>query len=154
MTASSWPHSSYRPRAARIAEPNSADRVLTFRNVHNGLASGMDDTKVVFQKMHDVAQPGGNEGPGRAPRAPPGQFTGRLWSKRGYVVKQLGGGGSGRGGWFETGPRRAAPSTPEPARSGGPSHGVWSLPPACVAARKTELAIWDGESDRMNVVVR
>ena len=42
-----------------IAEPGTADRVVTFRNVHNWLAVGMDETRTVFAKMFDVLKPGG-----------------------------------------------------------------------------------------------
>jgi len=42
-----------------LAEPESADRVLTFRNVHNWLAAGDDKAALVFDKFYAALKPGG-----------------------------------------------------------------------------------------------
>lgn len=42
-----------------LAEPASADRVLSFRNVHNWLSEGREEAAVVFAKMYEALKPGG-----------------------------------------------------------------------------------------------
>ncbi|MHC9510243.1 class I SAM-dependent methyltransferase [Kangiella sp. M94] len=42
-----------------IAPANSADVVVTFRNVHNWMRGGRDDALNAFKLMHDAVKPGG-----------------------------------------------------------------------------------------------
>lgn len=132
----------------QIAEPNSADRVLTFRNVHNWLASGMDDTKAVFQKMHDVLKPGGMMGLVEH-RARPGSSLEDM-VKTGYVDEQLVVDLAEEAG-FELVSR--SPINQNAQDLADHPHGVWSLPPTLRGGTEDRARYMGiGESDRMTLL--
>ncbi|HDZ58050.1 MAG TPA: methyltransferase [Pseudomonas xinjiangensis] len=131
-----------------IAEPGTADRVLTFRNVHNWLAAGREETEVVFSKLYEVLKPGGMLGLVEH-RARPGLSLENM-VKTGYVsedlVVEL-----AQGAGFELLSR--SPINQNPQDSTDHPEGVWSLPPTLRNAgenRAHNLAI--GESDRMTLL--
>ena len=131
-----------------IAEPGTADRVLTFRNVHNWLAAGREETEVVFSKLYEVLKPGGMLGLVEH-RARPGLSLEDM-VKTGYVsedlVVEL-----AQGAGFELLSR--SPINQNPQDSTDHPEGVWSLPPTLRNAgenRAHNLAI--GESDRMTLL--
>tara|TARA_R110002051_G_scaffold92851_1_gene162656 strand:- start:4905 stop:5762 length:858 start_codon:yes stop_codon:yes gene_type:complete len=131
-----------------ITEPNSADRVVTFRNVHNWLAAGMDETKVVFQKMHAVLKPGGMLGLVEH-RARPGSSLEDM-VKTGYVDEQLVVDLAEEAG-FELVSR--SPINHNAQDLADHPHGVWSLPPTLrggTEGRARYMGI--GESDRMTLL--
>jgi predicted methyltransferase len=136
------------PGQISIAPPATADRVLTFRNVHNWLKAGTAAT--VFAAMYDALKPGGLLGVVEH-RAVAGTAEADMISS-GYVtearVEQL-----AREAGFEL-----VASSEINANPGDDSHhpnGVWSLPPSLRGGdsdRSVYLAI--GESDRMTLTFR
>lgn len=131
-----------------IAEPNSADRVVTFRNVHNWLAAGMDETKLVFQKMHAVLKPGGMLGLVEH-RARPGTSLEDM-IKSGYVDEQMVVDLAEEAG-FELVSR--SPINHNPQDLADHPHGVWSLPPTLRGGTEDRARFMGiGESDRMTLL--
>jgi predicted methyltransferase len=131
-----------------IAEPGSADRVLTFRNVHNWLSAGMDETRIVFAKFHDALKPGGMLGVVEHRARPNASLEDMV--RTGYVsedlVIQLA---------EEAGLKllSRSPVNQNPRDSADHPEGVWSLPPTLrnVGQNRAQfLAI--GESDRMTLL--
>lgn len=134
--------------AHSIAEPASADRVLTFRNVHNWLAAGMDETRAVFDKFHAVLKPGGMLGIVEH-RARPGTSLEDMISS-GYVTEELVIELAEQAG-FSLVSRSAVNQNPQDSTD-HPA-GVWTLPPTLRLGdenRSHYLAI--GESDRMTLL--
>ncbi|MFN3581458.1 MAG: class I SAM-dependent methyltransferase [Pseudomonas sp.] len=134
--------------ARPIAEPGSADRVLTFRNVHNWLAAGMDETKVVFAKMYDALKPGGMLGLVEH-RARAGTELQQMIDS-GYVTEQLVLELAEEAGFklLSRSPvnQNAQDTTDHP-------EGVWTLPPTLRLGNENRahyMAI--GESDRMTLL--
>lgn len=131
------------PDAWTIAPPNSADRVLTFRNVHNWLEGGY--APQVFSAMFAALKPGGVLGVVEH-RAAPGTDLAKM-KESGYVtedeVKRL---AAEAGFVFES----ASEINANPKDTKDYPKGVWTLPPRLVEGEKDKdkyLAI--GESDRM-----
>lgn len=136
------------PAHTDIAPAGSADRVLTFRNVHNWLKAGT--AEVVFQAMYDALKPGGLLGVVEH-RAPEG-ITDEQSAKSGYmsearVIKLAEAAGFEYVGSSEV--------NANPADDANHPYGVWSLPPSLRGGdvdKDKYLGI--GESDRMTLKFR
>lgn len=133
------------PSFTRIAPAGSADRVLTFRNVHNWAKAGK--TEAFFASFYRALKPGGILGvvEHRAPEARPLERqieTGYM--SEGYVIEQAEKAG------FKLLERSEINANPKD-QANHPA-GVWTLPPTLRLGdkdRDTYLAI--GESDRMTL---
>lgn len=136
------------PSATSIAPAASADRVLTFRNVHNWLKAGTADS--VFAAMYAALKPGGILGIVEH-RAVAGTSE-ETMIRSGYVtearVRQL-----AQLAGFET--IASSEVNANPNDDANHPKGVWSLPPSLRGGdvdRAAFLAI--GESDRMTLKFR
>ena len=133
------------PAKVEIAPALSADRVLTFRNVHNWMKSGTADD--VFKAMYGVLKQGGMlgivehraaEGTEQDPQAKSGYVTEdyviKLAEKAGFILLE----------------KSEVNANPKDTKD-HPA-GVWTLPPGLRLKEKNKakyLAI--GESDRMTL---
>tara|TARA_R110002072_G_scaffold104833_16_gene229530 strand:+ start:2848 stop:3672 length:825 start_codon:yes stop_codon:yes gene_type:complete len=140
------------PEYMAIAPANSADLVLTFRNVHNWYMRGGGDERVTsaFSAMYQALKPGGVLGvvDHRLPADRPlsEQETSGYMSQD-YVIRMATQAG------FEL--VASAEINANPKDSASHPEGVWSLPPSLrmgESAREHYLAI--GESDRMTLKFR
>jgi len=133
------------PKAVNIAPKGTADRVLTFRNVHNWMKHGQQ--QVVFQALYDALKTGGILGIVEH-RLPAGQ-TQDPKALSGYVsedvvIKLAESVGFKLAGKSEI--------NANPKDTGNHPKGVWSLPPSLKEGEKNKqkyLSI--GESDRMTL---
>lgn len=133
------------PEHTRIAPPESADMVLTFRNVHNWMAAGTTD--MIFAAMYQALKPGGILGvvehrgdPARPqdPQARSGYVT------EDYVIERA------RAAGFEFIDRSDINANPRDTRDH--PEGVWTLPPTLrLGDRDRERYLAIGESDRMTL---
>jgi len=131
-----------------IAEPSTVDRVVTFRNVHNWLEAGMDETRTVFAKMYDVLKPGGMLGLVEHRARPDADLEEMI--KTGYVSEQLVLELALEAG-FELVSRSAINQNPQDLREH--PHGVWSLPPTFRGGNENRIHLMGvGESDRMTLL--
>ena len=133
-----------------IAEPESADRVLTFRNVHNWLAAGMDETRLVFNKFHAALKPGGMLGVVEHQALPGTELEQMI--ETGYVTQQLVTELAEEAGFELVG---STPINQNPQDTKDHPEGGWTLPPTLNLGdenRTSYLAI--GESDRMTLLFR
>ena len=128
-----------------IAPPGTADRVLTFRNVHNWMEA--DIAPQVFAAMFKALKPGGVLGVVEH-RAAPGASIESMKTS-GYVtedeVKRM---AQAAGFRFES----ASEINANPKDTKNYAEGVWTLPPSLALKdkdREKYLAI--GESDRMTL---
>ena len=133
------------PEHVQIAPDGSADRVLTFRNVHNWMKN--DQATAVFNAMFKALKPGGilgiveHRGSGikpQDPKAPSGYVT------EDYVIALA------RKAGFEFLAKSEINANPKDSKIY--PEGVWTLPPALKLKDKDKekyLAI--GESDRMTL---
>lgn len=133
------------PKEVRIAPDGSADRVLTFRNVHNGMKN--DQATVVFSAMFKALKPGGILGvvehrgasiKQQDPKALSGYVT------EDYVIALA------RNAGFEFLAKSEINANPKDTKNH--PEGVWALPPTLRLKDKDKakyLAI--GESDRMTI---
>ena len=131
-----------------IAEPATADRVLTFRNVHNWLAAGKEEAQTVFQKMYDVLKPGGYLGVVEHSARPGATLEDMI--KTGYVSEALVVELATEAG-FELASRSPVNQNPQDTKDY--PEGVWTLPPTLRMGyenRAHYMAI--GESDRMTLL--
>lgn len=131
-----------------IAPAESADRVLTFRNVHNWLSQGRDEAALVFAKMYAALKPGGMLGLVEH-RARIGTDLESM-IKTGYVTEELVVELAEEAG-FELLAR--SPVNQNPRDTTQHAEGVWTLPPTLKLGdenRAQYLAI--GESDRMTLL--
>jgi predicted methyltransferase len=133
------------PQLTEICPPDTADVVLTFRNVHNWIAAG--DQQAQFAAFFKALKPGGVLGVVEH-RAKPGTSL-EAMSKSGYVdeayVKKL---ATAAGFRFEA----ESPINDNPKDTKDYTEGVWTLPPTLALGDKDRakyLAI--GESDRMTL---
>ncbi|GGE37985.1 methyltransferase [Halopseudomonas oceani] len=131
-----------------ISEPGSADRVLTFRNVHNWLAAGEGEAQVMFDKFFAVLKPGGMLGVVEH-RAKAGASLEQM-IESGYVteekVREL-----AASAGFEL--LSVSPVNQNPRDTTEHPEGVWTLPPTLRLGdeqRAHYLAV--GESDRMTLL--
>ncbi|MGB1581001.1 MAG: class I SAM-dependent methyltransferase [Nevskiales bacterium] len=136
------------PEKLAIAPANSADRVLTFRNVHNWMKSG--HAEQVFEAMYQALKPGGLLGVVEHREDPKREQDPQALS--GYVteayVKQL-----AENAGFEFMMSSEVNANPQDTRDH--PKGVWTLPPSLRLGdtlRDEYLAI--GESDRMTLKFR
>lgn len=129
----------------KIAPDNSADRILTFRNVHNWMNSGR--AKNVFKTMYQALKPGGILGV--VEHRNPENIEQDLTAPSGYVTEayiiQL----ANKAG-FKLAAKFEVNANPKDTHIH--PHGVWSLPPSLRgdATNKTNF-IAIGESDRMTL---
>lgn len=131
-----------------IAPPESVDRVLTFRNVHNWLGQGREEAALVFSKMHAALKPGGMLGLVEH-RARIGTDL-ETMIKSGYVTEELIMELAEEAG-FELIAR--SPVNQNPRDTTDHPEGVWTLPPTLRLGdenRAQYLSI--GESDRMTLL--
>ncbi|GAB4532218.1 MAG: class I SAM-dependent methyltransferase [Amphiplicatus sp.] len=139
-----------------IAPPDSADMVLTFRNVHNWLNNGTAEEN--FRKFYAALKPGGVLGvvEHRAPQDAPADFEGSSGYVKESTVIAL---AEAAGFAFEA----ASEINANPADTKDHPFGVWTLPPTrrTAAIRGTEDPDFDrtkydaiGESDRMTLKFR
>ncbi|EKF74116.1 hypothetical protein A11A3_09867 [Alcanivorax hongdengensis A-11-3] len=135
----------YPPAHTRIAPAGSADRVLTFRNVHNWAKAG--NTDAVFASFYRALKPGGILGVVEH-RAPPGRSL--QWQiDNGYMTEAYVIDAARRAG-FELLAKSDINANPKDDTD-HPA-GVWTLPPTLRLKdqnRDHYLAI--GESDRMTL---
>lgn len=128
-----------------VAPAGGADRVLTFRNVHNWLQDGHLDASL--RAFHAVLKPGGVLGV-EEHRAPPGTPLERMMAT-GYVTEALVVERAQAAGFKLVG---RSEINANPRDSHDHPDGVWSLPPTLrggAVERERFLAI--GESDRMTL---
>ncbi|HCS25879.1 MAG TPA: methyltransferase [Spongiibacteraceae bacterium] len=133
------------PKFKRMISPGTADRVLTFRNVHNWMKAGTADA--VFSSSFEALKPGGIFGVVEH-RAKPGTSLDDMISS-GYVTEQKVIELATRAGF-----RLIARSeiNANPLDEANHPKGVWTLPPSLRLGEQDKmkyLAI--GESDRMTL---
>lgn len=133
------------PLAPELGEPNSADAVLTFRNVHNWVMGGNE--KEMFAAFYEVLKPGGVLGVVDH-RAAEGAELEKVrnsgYLPEAYVINL-----AVRAG-FRLEARSEVNANPKDRKDY--PNGVWTLPPALREGDKNRdeyLAI--GESDRMTL---
>jgi predicted methyltransferase len=135
------------PARYEIAAPNSADMVLTFRNLHNWVGAGDEAVKTTFKEIHKVLKPGGVLGlvDHRLPASMPQDAKASSgYVHEAYVIKMA----------ESAGFKLAAKSeiNANPKDSANHERGVWTLPPVLANKdkdREKYMAI--GESDRMTL---
>ena len=136
------------PEHKTIARSAEADRVLTFRNVHNWMRNNQEQT--VFDEAYRVLKPGGILGVVEHRAAD--NFTREQMVETGYVseayVTQL----AINAGFVPAG-HSEINANPRDTRDH--PHGVWSLPPTLRGGEESR-AVFDaiGESDRMTLKFR
>ena len=133
------------PALVTLAEPGTADRVLTFRNVHNWMNRGNE--QAVFEAAYAALKPGGILGV--VEHRAPASFSREQMVKSGYVTEQLVIDAATSAG-FEL--LASSEINANPADTKDYEYGVWTLPPTLRGGdenREAMLAI--GESDRMTL---
>ena len=133
------------PKFKRMVSPGSADRVLTFRNVHNWLKAG--SAEAVFASAYEALKPGGILGVVEHRARPGTDFQTMIES--GYVTEQKVIELASAAG-FELAARSEINANPLDDTEH--PKGVWTLPPTLRLGeqdRMQYLAI--GESDRMTL---
>jgi len=134
--------------APDLGPPESADVVLTFRNVHNWVMAGNE--QAMFQAMFAVLKPGGTLGvvDHRAdPDQPPAEMKTSGYLPQDYVIALAQGAG------FELVESSEINANPKDTKDY--AKGVWTLPPTLTLGEQDKaryLAI--GESDRMTLKFR
>lgn len=135
------------PKKLEVAPPGSADRVLTFRNVHNWMRNGEAATRDAFRAMYDALKPGGILGvvEHRLPEDMTQDPTAKSgYVKQSYVIKMA----ESAGFRLED----SSEINANPSDTADHPEGVWTLPPSLRLKDKDQdkyLAI--GESDRMTL---
>lgn len=135
-----WP-----PEHTRIAPPGSADRVLTFRNVHNWAQAGK--TRAFFDSFYQALRPGGVLGvvEHRAPSGRPLEEQ----IESGYMTEDYVIGMAEKAG-FELVERSEINANPDD--DADHPEGVWTLPPTLrLGDNNRERYLEIGESDRMTL---
>ena len=133
------------PVLVELAEPGTADRVLTFRNVHNWMNREQEQT--VFNAAYAALKPGGILGV--AEHRAPESFTREQMIRSGYVSQEYVIALAKTAGFHLLG---TSEINANPNDTKDYPYGVWSLPPTLRGGddnREAMLAI--GESDRMTV---
>ena len=132
---------------SNLAEPNSADAVLTFRNLHNWLGAEMD---LIFSNSYKALKPGGIFGVVEH-RAKPGTSM-DVMKKSGYVTEEHAIEIARKHG-FELVAKSEINANPKDTKNY--PGGVWTLPPNLRLKdvdREKYLEI--GESDRMTLLFK
>lgn len=137
----------YDPQAPVLGAPESADLVLTFRNLHGWVRAGT--APAMFQAFHAVLKPGGVLGIEQH-RADPGTASPET-AARGYLTEDEVIAMASAAG-FELAGRSEINANPDDTKDH--PNGVWSLPPTLDGhdseeAKERARAI--GESDRMTL---
>ena len=135
----------FEPKAPSLGPANSADMVVTFRNVHNWL--GDDTAPAKFKAFFDVLKPGGVLGV-TDHRAAPGTDLEKT-KKSGYIPEDLVIKLATDAG-FKLDAKSEINANPKDTKDY--EEGVWTLPPTLTLKDKDKdkyLAI--GESDRMTL---
>ena len=137
------------PDRMEIAEPNSADLVLTFRNVHNWMANDYADA--VFEGFFKALKPGGILGvvEHRGDAAVPQDAE----AKSGYVNQEYAIALAKKAGFvFEA----ASEINANPKDTKKHRDGVWTLPPTYSSVNDEEKQSYSeiGESDRFTLKFR
>ncbi len=129
-----------------LAEDNSVDMVVTFRNLHNWLKSGY--LKEVFEVSFDALKPGGIFGVVEH-RAPEG-FTINQMNKSGYVTESLAIDLAEEVGFIL---EEKSEINANPLDSKDHPNGVWNLLPTLKLNKdqKKSKYVKIGESDRMTL---
>jgi predicted methyltransferase len=136
------------PEKTEMVPPESVDMVLTFRNIHNWMAS--DQATAMFAAMHRVLKPGGVLGvvEHRAPADKPQDPK----AKSGYVREDYAISLAEKAGFAL---EAASEVNANPKDTKDYEGGVWTLPPTLRQGEKDKdryLAI--GESDRFTLRFR
>lgn len=135
------------PARIELGAPNSADMVVTFRNIHNWLGNGDDAVLTVFKEVHKVLKPGGVLGvvEHRLPASKQQDAKASSgYMHEAYVIRM-----AERAG-FKLAARSEVNANPKDTADH--EKGVWTLPPVLTNKdkdREKYLAI--GESDRMTL---
>lgn len=140
------------PKYMTVAPANSADLILTFRNVHNWYMRGGGDERVIsaFSAMYQALKPGGVLGvvDHRLPwNRPLSEQEASGYMSQDYVIRMAAQAG------FQL--EASAEINANPKDTADHPEGVWTLPPSLrmgETARDHYLAI--GESDRMTLKFR
>ena len=135
----------YNPAAPELGEPESVDRVLTFRNVHNWI--GAEQAQGMFDAFARVLKPGGMLGVVQH-RAEDGSVaektTGTGYVSEATVIKLAEEAG------LELDGRSNLNANPKDTRDY--EQGVWTLPPTLrLGEQNREEYLSIGESDRMTL---
>ncbi|MDR2013908.1 MAG: methyltransferase [Rhodanobacter sp.] len=132
-------------KAPVFGAPNSADTVLTFRNVHNWVMA--DTAPLMFKAFFDVLKPGGTLGVvdhRAAPGAEMEKIKGSGYLPQDYVIKLATDAG------FKL--EEQAEINRNPKDTKDYEKGVWTLPPTLTLGDKDRQKYLDiGESDRMTL---
>ncbi|MDA7701570.1 methyltransferase domain-containing protein [Gammaproteobacteria bacterium] len=132
---------------SNLAEPNSVDAVLTFRNLHNWLGSDMD---LIFSNSYKALKPGGLFGVVEH-RAKPGTSM-EVMKKSGYVSEEHAIEIAKKHG-FELVAKSEINANPKDSTDH--PGGVWTLPPNLrLKDEDREKYLEIGESDRMTLLFK
>jgi predicted methyltransferase len=133
------------PEALEIAPDNSADRILTFRNVHNWMQNGQ--AAAVFNAMYKALKPGGILGvvEHRGSSKKPQDYTGASgYVSEDYVIALA------RNAGFEFLAKSEINANSKDTKDY--PEGVWTLPPSLrLKDQDREKYLEIGESDRMTI---
>lgn len=136
------------PDKTDMAPPESVDMVLTFRNIHNWMASGQAET--MFAAMYRVLKPGGvlgvveHRAPANVPQDPK--------AKSGYVREDHAISLAEKAGFVM---EAASEVNANPKDTKDHEGGVWSLPPTLRHGDENRQKYLDiGESDRFTLRFR
>ena len=130
-----------------LADPETVDAVLTFRNLHNWLGPQMDG---IFSNTYKALKPGGVFGVVEH-RAKPGTSM-DIMKKSGYVTEQLAIEIAKKHG-FELGAKSEVNSNPKDTADH--PRGVWTLPPNLgLKEVDKDKYLEIGESDRMTLLFK
>jgi predicted methyltransferase len=134
------------PNAApELGPPESADVVLTFRNVHNWVMAGNE--QAMFQAFFKVLKPGGTLGVvdhRAAPDQPPAEMKTSGYLPQAYVVALAEGAG------FKLVESSEINANPKDTKDY--KEGVWTLPPTLTLGEQDKAKYLEiGESDRMTL---
>lgn len=136
------------PGETDIAPASSADRVLTFRNVHNWLAA--DEADAVFAAFYKALKPGGMLGVVEHRAKPDTDLE--TMKKSGYVTEEKVIELAGNAG-FELAEKSDVNANPNDTADH--PEGVWTLPPS-LRLGEEDRAKYEaiGESDRMTLLFK
>jgi predicted methyltransferase len=133
------------PASPSAARAGTADMVVSFRNLHNWVRSGLEG--VMFKAMHEVLKPGGILGL-VAHRGTP-EMVGIEWAERGYVSEAEAIRLAETAG-FQLVERSEINANPNDTKDY--VDGVWTLPPSYRRGdNEKEKYTAIGESDRMTL---
>jgi|TARA_B100000959_G_scaffold112995_1_gene119141 predicted methyltransferase len=132
---------------SNLAEANTVDLVMTFRNLHNWLGPQMND---IFKSTFIALKPGGLFGVVEH-RAKPGTSM-EMMKKSGYVTEEYAITVATKNG-FELVAKSEINANPKDTKDH--SKGVWTLPPRLrLGEQDRDKYIEIGESDRMTLLFR